>query len=229
MVITVKRPSFAGVYPVLNAALYIQATTPTNPQNPIAISTRQLCRWVREGMAGEYLLGLRGREVALTFLDLVSFRLISIFRAHGIPPKEIRSVHDSLRNARGWSYPFAMEPVWMYGPNLLVKENGRSVAVSRGWQAALDFVDEYMVSAHDLLFDLDQRALLWEPAKGIVLDPRIMFGEPCIKGTRISTEVIWALHAAGDPKDRIAESYGLPVEVVEAAIDWETRITIIAR
>ncbi len=221
MVTVIARPTFAGVYPMTDAALFIRATTPIGNHR---LSTNQLFRWAREGLAGEYLVGLHGKEIALTFLDLVSFRLISIYRAHGVPPKEIRFVHDVLRSARRWAYPFAMEPTWIAGRNILIEEAGTKVSISRGWQSALQFTEEYIVPAHRLVFGDDQQALSWEPHDGIVLNPAVDFGSPCLKDTRIATETIWALHAAGEPNDRIADAYSISHTQVEAALAWERRL-----
>ena len=175
-------------------------------------------------MTGNYLVGLRGKEVALTFLDLVSLRLIAVYRSYGIRPQELREAHDRLQDARGWSHPFAMEPMWISGRHIYVRESNKPVAPTRTWQAALDFIELYVGPVHHLAFDDDKQAEAWEPENGIVLDPKVSFGEPCLKGTRIATQVLWALKAAGDPPERIAQAYQVPVAQVRAALDWERRL-----
>ena len=231
MVAKAKRPSLAGVYPIGDAVALIQATRPLPPAEPSTIyrllstvSTRHLYRWVRDGMAGRYLTGLRGKDVALTFLDLVSLRLIAVFRAHGVTSKEIRDAHHKLRQARGWSHPFAMEPIWISGLSIYIRENKIPIAPTRGWQVALDFVEFFVGPVHNLAFGEDEHATTWEPEEGIVLDPKVSFGEPCLKGTRIATQVLWALKAAGDPPERIAGAYEIPVAQVEAALAWERKL-----
>ena len=217
------RPSYSGVYPIHDAASLIQVTTPQTP-NPIDLSTRHLYKWVREGLAGNYLTGLRGKEVALTFLDLVSFRMIAIFRSYKIRPREIQVAHQELQTKRGWSYPFAMEQIWISGPDLFIKEPNSLVAISRGWQLAFDFISEYLIPAHDLVFGDNAEAASWEPEPGIQLNPKMSFGEPCLRDTRIPTEVLWALHSAGDSVERISKAYDLRPELVEAAIAWEEKL-----
>ncbi len=229
-----ERPALAGVYPVADAAALIQATHPAKrpadsgrPRNTLdRINSRHIYRWIRDGMAGDYLAGLRGKEVALTFLDLVSLRMISVFRAHGISSAEIRTVHKALQEKRGWTHPFAMEPIWISGLGIYIRENDLPVKLDRykNWQAALDFMELYIGPIHRLAFDEDEQAVSWEPEVGIVLDPKISLGEPCLSGTRIATQTLWALHAAGDPAERIAEAYGLPVDKIEAALTWERNL-----
>ncbi len=221
MVATIESPTYSGVYPVLDAAALIQATSPEVSR---LVTSRHLFRWVRDGLTGQYLTGLRGNEVALTFLDLVSLRLIAVFRAHGVTSKEIRVAHDALRGARGWSHPFAMEPIWISGLHIYIKQNDIPIAITKHWQAAFDFVDLFVGPVHNLAFGENSQPEAWEPQEGIMLDPKVSFGEPCIKGTRIGTQVLWALAAAGDSPERIAQAYDLSVGQVEAAIAWEDKL-----
>lgn len=227
MVAEIARPSFSGVYPVGDAVALIQATTPQitilSPKfHPLReITTRHLFRWVKEGLTGRYLLGLRGRDVALTFLDLVSLRMIAVFRSYGLRTREIRDAHDKLQDYRGWSHPFAMEPIWLSGLDIYIKENNIPIAITRNWQIAFEFINEFIGPMHNLLFNNHEFPTVWEPSPGIILDPDVSFGESCLKDTRIATQVLWALHKAGDPSERIAGAYRLPVEQVESAIAWE--------
>ena len=221
------RPSYAGVYPMIDASLFIKATTP-QIDDVLQLSTRHLYRWVKEGLAGEYLEGLRGKEVSLTFLDLVTMRIVAIFRTYGVKPREIKIAYEALAHYGGWTHPFAMEPVWVYGPDIYIKAGGVPIAISRYWQGAFDFISEYLKPVHNLLFDDQEQAASWEPKPGILLDPKLSFGSPCVKGTRISTESLWALNSAGDSISLIAESYELSSGQVEASIAWEEDLERIA-
>ena len=230
MVTTIERPTHSGVYPVEDAVALIQATSPDTKdlsrefRPPREVTTRHIFRWVRDGLTGQYLTGLRGKDVALTFLDLVSLRLISAFRAHGVTSREIRSANHELQKARGWSHPFAMEPIWISGLHIYIRENNIPIAITRNWQAAFNFAELFAGPMHNLAFGENEHPKTWEPEEDIVLDPKISFGEPCLKGTRIATQVLWALAAAGDPPERVAWAYQLSVKQVEAAIAWENRL-----
>ncbi len=224
------RPLLAGVYPVADAVTLIHATRPELPPDVPnhrgrleSASGRHIYRWVRDGLTGRYLEGLKGKEVALTFLDLVSLRLIAVFRAYGIPSKDIRIAHQRLQSRRGWSHPFAMEPIWVSGLYMYIKEDDIPIQIAR-WQPALNFVELFIGPMHNMAFGEEQQAEAWEPEAGVVLNPNISFGEPCLKGTRIATQTLWALHAAGDSAERIAEAYELPLARVEVALAWERKI-----
>ena len=227
MVGEIARPSFWGVYLIPDASLFIQATTPQSP-HPLALSTRHLYRWVKEGLAGNYFMGRRREQVALTFLDLVSLRMVAIFRSYGVKPREIRVAHQLIQTTTGYSHPFAMQPVWLGGPDIFIKESKMAFAISRYWQRAFDFIAESLVPAHSLLFDDDDQPTSWEPEPGVLLDPQVSFGEPCISGTRVSTEVLWALHSAGDGEEQIAAAYDLPIKQVKSAIAWEEKLEALA-
>jgi uncharacterized protein (DUF433 family) len=55
----------------------------------------------------------------------------------------------------------------------------------------------------------------------IVSDPKILGGKPCIKGTRISVEMILEWVASGASRDDIAKSYSqLTAEDVAEAIKF---------
>ena len=114
-----------------------------------------------------------------------------------------------------------MEPLWISGLNIYIRENNIPIAITRNWQVAFDFIDEFIGPVHNLLFNDGEFATAWEPSPGILLDPNVSFGEPCLRDTRIATQLLWALHEAGDPPERIAGAYRLPVEQVESAIAWE--------
>ncbi|MCH8224402.1 MAG: DUF433 domain-containing protein [Chloroflexi bacterium] len=105
--------------------------------------------------------------------------------------------------------------------NIYVRENEIPIAITRNWQIAFDFIDEFIGPVHNLLFDHEEFPTTWEPVPGILLDPDVSFGEPCLKETRIATQVLWALREAGDPPERIAGAYRVPVAQVESAIAWE--------
>ena len=223
MVATIERPIHSGVYPVVDAVALIQAT-PLKPHHPSkGVTTRHLFRWVSDGLTGQYLTGLRGKKVALTFLDLVSLRMIAVFRAHGVTSLEIRKAHHELA-ARGSSHPFAMEPLWISGLHIYIRENSIPIAITKNWQSAFDFVELFAGPMHNMAFGENELPTKWEPRKGIVLDPKISFGESCLKGTRIATQVLWSLVEAGDPPGRVALAYRLPTEKVEAGIAWENQL-----
>jgi len=61
----------------------------------------------------------------------------------------------------------------------------------------------------------------------IITDPEILNGKPCIKGTRISVELITEWIATGGTPETIAEKHPLlTIDLVKEAIDYAESITL---
>ena len=218
-----------GAYSIKEAALYIKATLKRSPVFP-RISTHHLHWWIREGLVNSERFEHDASGEFVNFLELVSFRMIATMRTFGIKSRDIQLASDLLKQRWGWSYPFAMEPVWVAKPDVFVHIGNVPVAVTRYWQGALDLMDDYLLPVqagfHGLTFDPDEQAATWTPSEGVILDPKVQFGEPCIQGTRIPTETIWAFNKAGDGVDALTYMYGLPLYKIDAAIAWEEKIAV---
>jgi uncharacterized protein (DUF433 family) len=183
-----------------------------------------LYRWVREGLASEYLVGIRNHNLFVTFKDLVSLRIIAAMRANGVKPREIAIAERELRHVFGWEYPFAMAELWTAKPDVFIKVRGILLSASRYMQYAMDFFEEYLQPLHGLSFDLEGFSATWTPHPGVLLNPKIQFGEPCVQGTRVPTQVIWSFYEAGDTVDTLSGMYGLTKKQLEDAIDWERQL-----
>jgi len=65
----------------------------------------------------------------------------------------------------------------------------------------------------------------WRPVEGnnqIVIDPKISFGSPIIKGRGITTNTVYDLYLAeGEKIDPVTSWYGLDKSEVKAAVDFE--------
>lgn len=215
-------PRFLGTYSVPNAALYIYATMANGTR--FKLTTRHLYFWVREGLAGGYLTGTKNGHLFITFKDLVSLRIVAAMRANGIKPREISIAEDELRKMFGWEYPFTMADIWTAKPDVFIKVKGILLSASRHMQAAMDFFEQYLQPVHGLTFDLFGSSAAWEPHRGILLDPQVQFGEPCIQGTRVPTQVISSFYKAGDSVDELAYMYELNKSQLEDAIVWEEQL-----
>ena len=63
-----------------------------------------------------------------------------------------------------------------------------------------------------------------EIAPGITVDPKVRFGKPIVKGTRVDVATILGHLAAGDSLEELMEDYGLSREQVLAAIGYAAEI-----
>ena len=229
----------SGAYTVQEAALFLRATTPPE-RPPLAIwrrqsrrnfvepSTQAIAAWVRHGLK-VYPRQVSSRRRIVTFKDLIRMRMVALLRTRGLTLSEILEAEDYARQLSGSMQPFVTEPLWTSGSDVFMKFGERLIDISRFGQIAMDFMSQYLVSVHHgLTFGEDHLAELWRPSELITIDPRVEFGAPCVEGTRVQTEVLWSLNRAGDSSEFLARVYGLGVEKVRAAIEWEDRLALAA-
>jgi len=63
-----------------------------------------------------------------------------------------------------------------------------------------------------------------EVAPRIIIDPKIRFGKPVIKGTRVPVDLIVGKIAGGMTIEEIAKEYGLKREDILAALRYAAQI-----
>ena len=214
-------PRFCGIYGVPEVARYLKAVP--HAQDVYPVSSTKLLRWIRRGMASPDLVTAHGTEMVIDFEDLISMRVVASLRAVGVKWTEIRRAREWLQKATRTERPFATEYMWAGQGEVFVDWTHRLISASRRGQYALGILQDYLIPIHGLEFDDDTRlATSWEPVDGVVLQPRIQFGAPCIKGTRIPTRTVWGMVEAGDSVDWVAGAYGISSDEVTAACGWES-------
>ena len=220
---TISTSSPEGIYDVPEAARYLRATSHAERLYPV--SSRKLIGWVRRGLASPELSEIPGRELLIEFEDLVSMRVIAALRCAGVSWPEIHSTNRWLRDQTGHLRPFATEALWTGQGQIFVEWAEKLISGSRNGQMAFDLLREYLIPVHGLKFDaVSQAAVSWEASYGVVLEPETQFGAPCLKGTRIPTRTIVGMIEAGDSPHWVAQAYGISLEEVQAARDWESRL-----
>ena len=185
----------------------------------------------------------------LSFDELISLLFVRELRARGVRFKDIFAAEMDLQHRIGQQHPFAWQPLWSEGRDVLVPIAGTESFLSpnRGGQATLPSVarpgrvvlagtaislGESVVQGDASLTELaqpvlaeieylDERALAWHPASLVVARPAVQFGLPCVEGSRLPTRTVVRSVAAGDSVGEVAAAYGISVQSVEAAIGWE--------
>lgn len=214
---TISR--FEGIYEIPEAACYLRVslrlTTPLNMSSP------KLIYWVRRGLTLPELANIPGRELLITFEDLISMRIIAALRAAGVSFRKIYRAERWLRQVTGYPRPFATELLWTERSDVFTEFRTRLIAASRSGQYAMEILREYLIPIHGLLFDDRGIAQSWEPCDYILMHPQIQFGASCIKGTSIPTKAIWGMVKGGDSIELVARSYKLEEDEINAAIQWQ--------
>ena len=214
---------FAGIYTASDAALYLEITMPET--SALSVDAAKIRRWIRKGVADPAWRGAPVGNVLIDFEDLVSMRVIAALRSVDVSWPAIRKAEAWLREQTGARKPFATASLWHDAGDVYSEWSQQLIAASRHGQVAFDLLRDYIIPVHGLEFDDETKhAKWWEPKREIRLNPKIQFGSPCIAGTRVPTSVVYDSAMAGDPKESMVDDYGVTMEQVEAALDWEYRI-----
>ena len=222
---------FKGIYVAPEAAIYLNATLKRDvhidhPKYPI--HSRNLIRWIRLGLMSPELRYISGRELLISFEDLISMRVIAILRSLGVSWKKIHRAEDWLRYRTGYARPFAIERVWTETADVFAEFHEGFIAASRGGQLAFTaLIEQYLHSVQDMIFAPHNGVRVadsWTPHEDILIHPRIQFGEPCIKGTRIRTRIICELLEGGDTTSYLMRAFKLSEEQIKHTLEWEHRL-----
>jgi len=207
-----------GIYDAPSAAKYLLAARMANEAYPV--TSRHLIRWIRNGLALPQLAVVPGRELLITFEDLISMRVIAALRSAGVSWPKIYRAEDWLRDQTHHPRPFATEEVWTEHSEVFASFRDMLIATSRYGQIAMDIMKDFLIPVSGLAFER-RIARRWEPRSLVLLDPSIQFGAPCIRGTRIPTRSIWGMIRAGDSEALAMRAYKITQEEVNAAVAWE--------
>jgi uncharacterized protein (DUF433 family) len=212
-----------GLYGIPESAKYLANTPPLTNGNKVNYS--RLRYWIRESVPHIESPIYPTSKRLVSFVDLISMRMVAVLRARGVKLKEIKATEIWLRVEFGIPYPLASRGLWTYGSHVYIKFRENLLAASKYGQKAMDFIRDWLSEIElDMTFDVDDIANSWTPYQGISMNPIIQFGEPCISETRIPTSSIWSNHIAGDSPEIIAKAHDIDVGLVVNAIDWEKRI-----
>ncbi len=121
----------------------------------------------------------------------------SIRRHHQVKLPAVRQAIDYLRQVFKSDHPLLEKKMLTDGSDLFIEQYEHIVNISRQGQMVM---------------------------KQVMDVPKIRFGKPCIRGTRIPTAIIVERHQAGDSILLLAEDYGRKAEEIEEAIRYEGRI-----
>ena len=222
-----EETKFEGSYEVPEAARILQADIRI-PDVKYNVRSSHLIRWIRSGLAHPKLVATPGRQMLISFEDLISMRVIVFLRAQGYSFAKIRKAEADLRRVTEHPRPFATEQIWAEekGATHIWAEIGTLLmAAGRHGQLAFsELVRENLINIHGLTFSERRVAESWQAKPGILLHPKIQFGRPCIAGTRIPTSDIAGMVQAGDSNESLARAYGIDVEQVERAVSWEQEL-----
>lgn len=175
------------------------------------------------------LLKQREQRSALSYMQLIEVAVVAAFRKAGVPMKNIRRARAWAAHELKSEYPFAeykfkenAKHLYLDSQHIDLNENTVIQADSHGqleWESIIGRLRE---------FDYEKEGIVlrWHVAgerSPIVIDPRISFGTPTVRGT--PTWVIRGRYDAGESDSDIADDFGLKKEEVREALKFEEVIS----
>lgn len=153
-----------------------------------------------------------------------------ILRARGFSLPTIRLIEQRARELTGSPQPFATEKLWSGSSQVYMELAHFVISLTRFRQLTMPWMLRHLRPIeHGLQFDpATDVAVGWSPVSGVLIDPNVQFGAPCIEGTRVETEVIGVLSAGGESVQSLARMYSISDEQVRAALAWEATLAEVA-
>ncbi|TFZ02731.1 DUF433 domain-containing protein [Ramlibacter henchirensis] len=191
------------------------------------ISGQTIRNWQAAGDCVPPAIGERERGESLSYLQLVEVAFVAAMRRTGVKLQDIKNAREYLAVQLQSEYPFAErrfktdgKDIWMSLDNLVAGESrSKLVKVNKGGQIAWAEIVQTRFTEFEYEDDL---AVRWHVAgtdSPIVIDPRVSFGAPAVKG--IATWAIKGRWQAGESIDDIADDFSLPESEVKQALQFE--------
>lgn len=225
------RQPYSGIYSIQDAAVFLRATTPPRVvqlaawkrkrQQFIGPSSRHIHSWIRRTANGQ--LPPDDRHPVLNFEQLIRARMTVLFRTHGLPLATILEAEGNMRTMTGLPQPFVTQPMWSSSSDMYFEFEEMIRVATKPHQLVFgNVVREFMTPIHHgIEFDKSEIAMLWRPMPGVLIDPELQFGSPCVEGTRVETESLWSFRQSGEEEGGLADLFALSVEQVNQALAWE--------
>lgn len=207
--------------------LYLPAYTVSEAARYAGISRGTVAYWhYRGGQLGPALPG-KERGKALSYMQAVEVAFVATFRRLGVSLQRIRKARDYFGQRFRVQFPFAQLELKTEGHHVLMElleiEPDSQIRRLILGDAAGQLAWEPMVADRFAQFDYENNlAITWHVAgreSRILIDPRICFGAPTLKG--IPTWALGGRSRAGESIDEIGADFGLEPEEVSEALAFE--------
>jgi uncharacterized protein (DUF433 family) len=169
-------------------------------------------------------VGHRPWQADYSFSDLISLFVVRELVKKGVAQHTIRDAETYLRRKWKTDRPFVSDEIQTDGRRVLVDDEVIAGQIESadlyGQQVMRELIKDRLAHVHYQ----DGSAEYWSPMKGILVDPRVQFGEPVIAGTRLPTEAVWAtVKRMG--LDATITHLDVPAPAARAAIVFEEELT----
>ncbi len=170
---------------------------------------------------------------AVSFLDLMELRFIAFFRNQGVSMPTLRRAAERARNDWQVQHPLALaSSKYVTDRKKVIARSAEETGDERAWDMA--------TGQHEMWVTIEQTiekgvefdpntylAKFWAPSPGefpnVLIDPRVAFGRPVVKGTSVPTRTLYRQWQAEGHKTKVAKWFDVPEDAVETAISYELR------
>ena len=186
----------------------------------------KIIRWAMPDQRGLPPIVVPYSESYFTFEDLVSFAVALNLDHRGVVDRDLRNGVEALRRHTNSFRPLANQSVLNQiatsGSSFLLQRGDEWIDLGRGGQGTFESVVRiYLIG---ITFDQVGIANKWIAASGVVIDPKIQAGSPCIQGTRVPTSTVLDLLENESIED-VAHELELTNQQIEAARDFQRSLT----
>jgi uncharacterized protein (DUF433 family) len=173
-------------------------------------------------------LSNKDKGAALSYVQLIEVAVVAAFRRANIKLPVIRNAREFAKQKLGVDFPFAHLRFKTEGKHLLIdykdvegsKGAGKHLVADQWGQLEWDVVVGPLLREFD--YEHEEIVVQWHVDgldSPIIIDPRLSFGTPTIKGT--PTWIIAGRRHAGESNTMIADDFGLTIDEVKRAIEFE--------
>ena len=190
-------------------------------------SASTVSRWAQRGLAE---IEHQTRRSDYSFVDLISMLVVRNLVTLGLTLPEIRETEAYFRTRYGHKHPFVSVRLRTDGVDVFYEATPpmkeQLTAANRWGQEVLE---PAITGALEGVSYVDEIAAYWSPIEGVVLDPTIQFGEPCLAETGITTSRLAAVARTEDVSaGELASMYRVDEDAVRLALDFEHRLAVAA-
>lgn len=155
----------------------------------------------------------------VSFLDLVSLETVRRFRDHGTSLQKVRKVLQALRSAEPEiARPLAHRSFFTDGVSVWADVVGRTEEIVGQNRQQMAFREAVRTFADEIRF-VDDVAAAWDISPWVGIDPKVCFGAPVVRGTRIPVKTVMA-NLAVTTHEEVADWYELSIRQVKGVADF---------
>jgi uncharacterized protein (DUF433 family) len=163
----------------------------------------------------------------LSFFDIASAHVLMALHNKRISTRGIRQlVRELEKEYPDNRYPLLGKNFYLIGKEVIIKQAGKRLNLSRSRQFELKAIIEKFLSRLEL--DRSKMPVRFSPLRAlnngnrslIVIDPALAVGRPVIKGTGIAAEVISRRKASGESIASLARDYSVSRRAIEEAVKY---------